>query len=60
MLVTYSYHNIGMCDEGYKVDPEGPRGAASAFTLSNQTKELQRQSSQMRIAKLRKAYGGIL
>lgn len=60
MLVTYAYKNIGMVDEGYKVDPDGPRGAASAFSLENQTRELQRKSSQMRIAKLRKAYGGIL
>lgn len=60
MLVTYSYNNIGMIDEGFKVDPEAPRGSASAFSLSNQTRELQRMSSQMRIAKLRKAYGQIL
>ena len=53
MLVTYSYHNTGMVDEGYKVDPDAPRGAASAFSLENQTRELQRHSSQMRIAKLR-------
>ena len=60
MIVTQNYRNIGMVDEGFKVDPEGPRGSASAFSLHNQTRELQRPSSQMRIAKLRKAYGHIL
>ena len=60
MLVTHTYYNVGMIDEGFKVDPDGPRGSANAFSLHNQTRELQRQSSQMRIAKLRKAYGQIL
>lgn len=60
LVVTQQYRNIGMVDEGYKVDPDAPRGAASAFSLDNQTRELQRKSSQMRIAKLRKAYGQIL
>ena len=45
MIVTYNYRNIGMIDEGFKVDPEGPRAAASAFSLHNQARELQRQSS---------------
>ncbi len=31
-----------MLDEGYKVDPDAPRGAASAFSLDNQTRALQR------------------
>ena len=60
LLVTYDYRNIGMADEGFQVDPDAPRAAASAFSIHNQTRELQRRSSKMRIAQLRKNYGGIL
>ena len=35
MVVTQAYRNIGMVDEGYKADPDAPRGAASAFSLDN-------------------------
>jgi hypothetical protein len=40
LVVTQQYKNVGMIDEGYKVDPEAPRGAASAFSLDNQTRAL--------------------
>lgn len=40
MLVTHTYSNIGMIDEGFKVDPDAPRAAASTFSLHNQTREL--------------------
>lgn len=42
MIVTHTYNNIGMIDEGYKVDPDAPIGSAAAFSLHNQTRELQR------------------
>lgn len=42
------------------MDPDAPRGSSNAFSLDNQTRALQRHSSQMKIAKLRKAYGQIL
>lgn len=60
MLVTQSYYNIGFMDEGYQIDADAPRGSSHAFSLENQTRALQRHSSQMKIAKLRKAYGHIL
>lgn len=57
---TFTYRNIGMVDDGHQEEPEVPKGNAKAFTIGNQTRELQVRASKMKIANIRKNFSKIL
>mmetsp|Transcript_6749 Transcript_6749/g.11319 ORF Transcript_6749/g.11319 Transcript_6749/m.11319 type:complete len:153 (+) Transcript_6749:1222-1680(+) len=54
------YHNIGIVDDCDSQAFEQPIGNVSAFSIQNKAKELKIRSSKLRIASLRKHFGGLI
>jgi hypothetical protein len=54
------HFNVGIVDECKAHNPDAPINHAAGFSLTNQTKTLQQQRSRLRIASLRKNFGGLI
>jgi len=54
------YANIGFVDAASSATLQHPIGGVSAFSVTSHAQEMQRRSSQLRIARLRTNFGGLI